>query len=214
MREQTTMTNEELCALARDGQRWARAQLVQNNLPFVRQVAHALWAKNPDWSRALGIEEEDLCQEGCLALDGCVDRFAASRGNKFLSYAAPAIRNAMLDAVAAARGCFGGRHAGEMLRLDSLRQEDQRPLACFVADPYQQDPERIYLHKETMQEVRAALQKSGARLRTWLFFRFGFTDDVEHTVTETARHFRLSLSRGKATDKTALQTVRRYYLKQ
>ena len=214
MQKQSTMTNEELCTLARDGQRWAREQLVENNLPFVRKLAHSIWSKNPDWSRALGIEEEDLCQEGCLALDGCVDRFEASYGNKFLSYAAPAIRNAMLDAVAAAQSRFEGRYAGELVRLDSLRQEDQKPLSCFVADPYQQDPERIYLRKETIREVRAALQKSGARLRTWLFFRFGFTDDVEHTMTETARHFHLSVSRGKATDKTALQTVRRYYLKQ
>lgn len=214
MQKQLAMTNEELCVLARDGQRWAREQLVENNLPFVRKLAHSIWAKNPDWNRTLGIEEEDLCQEGCLALDGCVDRFEASDGNKFLSYAAPAIRNAMLDAVAAAQGRFEGRRANDLVRLDSLRQEDQRPLSCFVADPYQQDPERIYLRKETIREVRAALQKSGARLRTWLFFRFGFTDDVEHTVTETARHFHLSVSRGKATDKTALQTVRRYYLKQ
>ena len=97
---------------------------------------------------------------------------------------------------------------------DSLRQDDQRPLSCFVADPYQQDPERIYLRKETIREVRAAMQKSGDRLRTWLFFRFGFIDDKEHSVAEKARHFHLSVSRGKATDKTALQTVRRYYLKQ
>lgn len=159
------------------------------------------------------MEEEDLCQEGCLALNACVDRFEASRGNKFLSYAAPAIRNAMLDAVATAQNRFEGRHAGVLLRLDSLRQEDQRSLSSFVVDPYQQDPERIYLRKETIREVRAALQRAGARLRTWLLFRFGFADDVEHTVTETARHFHLSVSRGKATDKTALQTVRRYYLK-
>lgn len=207
------MTNEELCVLARDGQRWAREQLVENNLPFVRKVAHSLWSKNPDWNRALGVEEEDLFQEGCLALDGCVDRFEPSLGNKFLSYAAPAIRNAMLDTVAEAQSRFEGRHANDLVRLDSLRQEDQQPFSNFVADPYQQDPERIYLRKETIREVRAALQKSGARLCTWLFFRFGFTDDKEHSVAETARHFHLSVPRGKATDKMALQTVRRYYLK-
>lgn len=194
--------------LARDGQRWAREQLVENNLSFVYQVAHSLWERNPDWIQALGIEEEDLCQEGC------VDWFEPSRGNKFLSYAAPAIRNAMLDALSAAQNRFEGHYAGVLLWLDSVPQEDWRPLSCFVADPYQQTSEQIYLWKETIREVRAALQKSGSRLRTWLLFRFGFTDDTEHSVAETARHFHLSLSRGKATDKTALQTVRRYYLKE
>lgn len=208
------MTNEELCALARSGQRWAREQLVKNNLSFVYQVAHSLWERNPDWIQALGMEEDDLCQEGCLALDGCVDRFETSRGNKFLSYEVPAIRNAMLDALAAAQNRFEGRYVSALLWLDSVPQEDWRPLSCFVADPYQQTPEQIYLRKETIREVRAALQKSGPRLRTWLLFRFGFTDDTGHSVAETARHFYLSLSRGKATDKTALQTVRRYYLKE
>lgn len=40
---------------------------MENNLPFVGKLARSIWAKNPDWSRALGIEEEDFCQEGCLA---------------------------------------------------------------------------------------------------------------------------------------------------
>lgn len=48
-------------------------------------------------------------------MDGCVDRFEPSRGNKFLAYAAPAIRNAMLDAVAAAQSRFEGRHANVLL---------------------------------------------------------------------------------------------------
>nr|WP_317401061.1 hypothetical protein [uncultured Gemmiger sp.] len=61
--------------------------------------------------------------------------------------------------------------------------------------------------------MHTAQQKSGFRLRIWLLFRLGFTDDTECSVAETARHFHLSLSRGKATDKAALQTVRRYYLK-
>ena len=113
---------------------------MENNLPFVRKLAHSIWSKNPDWSRALGIEEEDLCQEGCLALDGCVDRFEASYGNKFLSYAAPAIRNAMLDAVAAAQGRFEGRYAGELVRLDSLRQEDQRTAFLLCCRPLPAGP--------------------------------------------------------------------------
>ena len=87
-----------------------------------------------------------------------------------------AIRNAMLNAVAAAQNWFEDRYASALLWLDSVPQEDWRPISCFVADPYQQTPEQIYLRKETIRKVRAALQKSGPRLCTWLLFRFGFTD--------------------------------------
>ena len=49
MQERSTMTNnEELYALARDGQRWAREQQAENNLSFAYQVAHSLWEKNSD----------------------------------------------------------------------------------------------------------------------------------------------------------------------
>ena len=47
----------------------------------------------------------------------------------------------MLDAVAVAQGSFEGRNADDIVRLDSLRQEDQQPLSCFAADRYQQNPE-------------------------------------------------------------------------
>lgn len=112
MQKQSTMTNKKLYVLAREGQRWAREWLVGNNLPFVRKVANSFWGKKHDWNRSLGIEAEVLCQEECIALNGCVDRFEPSCGNKFLPYAAPAIRNAMLDTVAggtAAALLFCGR---------------------------------------------------------------------------------------------------------
>lgn len=41
-----------------------------------------------------------------MALDGCVNRFELSFGNKLLSHAAPAIRKAMLGAVAAAQSRY------------------------------------------------------------------------------------------------------------
>ncbi|MGN1026456.1 MAG: hypothetical protein ACI4P4_08620, partial [Faecousia sp.] len=41
----------------------------------------------------------------------------------------------------------------------------------------------------------------------YLRYRFGFDDDVEHPLTETAKHFNLSESRAKRTEALALDNV-------
>lgn len=110
--------------------------------------------------------------------------FEPSRSNKFLSYAAPAIHNAMMVAMATAQNRFECCYASVLLWLDSVPQEDGRSLSCFVAAPYQHITAQIYLRKETIQEMGSTLKKSSV----WLLFRFWVTDDMEHSVAETARH--------------------------
>ena len=41
----------------------------------------------------------------------------------------------------------------------------------------------------------------------YLRYRFGFDDDVEHPLTETAKHFHLSESRARKTEVQALDDV-------
>ena len=45
------------------------------------------------------------------------------------------------------------------------------------------------------------------REERYLRYRFGFDDDMEHPLTETAKHFRLSESRAKKTEALALDNV-------
>lgn len=51
--KRSAMTNEELCALSLDGQRWA----MENNLSFMSKAAYSLGKKDLDWNQALGMEE-------------------------------------------------------------------------------------------------------------------------------------------------------------
>jgi RNA polymerase primary sigma factor/RNA polymerase sporulation-specific sigma factor len=74
----------------------------------------------------------------------------------------------------------------------------------FVADSRIKNPEQIYIAKETHEEIHHALQMLEPRDRTYLWYRFGFEDDMEHPLNETAKHFHLSESRAKATEKLAL----------
>jgi RNA polymerase sigma-B factor len=69
-----------------------RNQLVQRNLNLVYKVAHR-------FSKATGVELDDLIQEGSLGLCRAVEQFNPSTGYKFSSYAMPHIRGAMLHYV-------------------------------------------------------------------------------------------------------------------
>lgn len=93
----TAVDNEKLCALAQNGDMDALNSLVENNLRFIRMTAHEIWSAQIEVNRALGVTFDDLVQEGCLGLMGCVEKFNPDGGNKFLTYAAPAIRNSMID---------------------------------------------------------------------------------------------------------------------
>lgn len=91
------MTNEQLCALAKQGDADAQNLLIENNLRFIKKTAHEVWSAQAELNRALRIALDDLGQEGSLGLYGCIESYNPSSGNLFLTYAAPAIRNAMID---------------------------------------------------------------------------------------------------------------------
>ena len=86
------MTNEQLCALAKQGDADAQNLLIENNLRFIKKTAYEVWSAQAELNRSLRISLDDLVQEGCLGLMGCVEKFNPDGGNKFLTYAAPAIR--------------------------------------------------------------------------------------------------------------------------
>ena len=57
----------------------------------------------------IGIDLDDLVQEGSIGLLNTIPLFDAERGMKFLTYAAPAVRNAMTNCIRAAFAQFEQR---------------------------------------------------------------------------------------------------------
>ena len=76
---------------------------------------------------------------------------------KFLTYAAPALRNAMTDCIRAALGLFEQRMVDkkdgpgfQRVYLDDVLSEDERMLRIeAIADPHTQTPEQIYIQKSS-----------------------------------------------------------------
>lgn len=191
-------SNEELCASARLGDAGARNELVGNNLGFIRKTANELWSSQRELNSALLLDREDLVQEGALGLLRCVDTFDPESGGKFLSYAAPAVRNAMLDSIRERSRAFEAQNIGSRISLESAA-------LCGTG----KTPEQLYLERESFEELHAALDRIEPRERGYIEYRFGFDDeDTERTLTQTARHFHLSESRARATERLALDDVR------
>lgn len=122
----TAVDNEKLCALAQNGNMDALNSLVENNLRFIKMTAHEIWSAQIEVNRALGVTFDDLVQEGCLGLMGCVEKFNPDGGNKFLTYAAPAIRNSMIDYIRSQSTSFEAKHMGEIVSLDEVTKFENR----------------------------------------------------------------------------------------
>uniref|UniRef100_UPI00405617CC sigma-70 family RNA polymerase sigma factor n=1 Tax=Agathobacter sp. TaxID=2021311 RepID=UPI00405617CC len=202
------MSNEQLCILAQHGDVAAQNLLIENNLPYIKKTAYELWNTQAELNRSLGIMQEDLIQEGSIGLYHCIESYQPDSGNKFLTYASPAIYNAMVDYIRKQNISFESRYLNEIVRLDDITQDENRRKREFIADSNQRNPEQIYLEKERHEEIHLALNRIDLRERTYLWFRFGFEDDIEHPLTETAKHFHLSESRTRLTEKAALDNVR------
>ena len=54
------MTNEHLCALARQGDADAQNLLIENSLRFIKKTAYEVWSAQAELNRSLRISLDDL----------------------------------------------------------------------------------------------------------------------------------------------------------
>ena len=210
-----SMSNEQLCLCAQKGDDAARDLLLENNLGFIRKTANELYQSMALAETELAIDRDDLEQEGCIGLLNAIGSFDADRGSKFLTYAAPSIRNAMMDLIRAGFSQFEQQVADDknglgfrFVRLDEILSDEERLQRIeAIADPLAKSPERIVTEQETYRELYDALDKLSPREQTYLLYRYGFTDGVEHPLIGTALHFHLSESRAKRTEETAMDNL-------
>ena len=107
------MTNEQLCSLAREGDKAAEAALIENILPSLRITAANIQKR---YSGIL-LETDDLVQEALIGVLRAVKTYDLEAGNLFLTYAQTTAENAMLDYV---RKCASAIPAsGSILSLDA-----------------------------------------------------------------------------------------------
>lgn len=210
-----SMTNERLCTLAQKGDEAAREILVEKNMGFIVQTADLIYRSSSLEGSDLNIDVDDLVQEGSIGLLRAVDGFDPARKLKFLTYAAPFIRNAMTDLVRDAFSRYEQRMVDsenglglQKVRLDEVLPGKERLLRMeAVADIAAKSPEQAYEERETLRELYEGLGKISEREQTYLLYRHGFTDDIGHTLIGTAIHFHLSEKRAKKLEGEAMDNL-------
>lgn len=210
-----SMTNERLCTLAQKDDEAARELLVEKNMGFIVQTADLIYRSSSLEGSDLNIDVDDLVQEGSIGLLRAVDGFDPARKLKFLTYAAPFIRNAMTDLVRDAFSRYEQRMVDcenglglQKVRLDEVLPGEERLLRMeAVADIAAKSPEQVYEEKETLRELYEGLGQISEREQTYLLYRHGFTDDIGHTLIGTAIHFHLSEKRAKKLEGEAMDNL-------
>jgi len=210
-----SMTNERLCTLAQKGDEAAREILVEKNMGFIVQTADLIYRSSSLEGSDLNIDVDDLVQEGSIGLLRAVDGFDPARKLKFLTYAAPFIRNAMTDLVRDAFSRYEQRMVDsenglglQKVRLDEVLPGEERLLRMeAVADTAAKSPEQVYEERETLRELYEGLGQISEREQTYLLYRHGFTDDIGHTLIGTAIHFHLSEKRAKKLEGEAMDNL-------
>ena len=193
------MTNEQLCALAQAGDMTARDMLLVNSQDFIRKVAKGISSQYQDGR----VSEDDLVQEGCFGLLEAIPRYKPDKGTAFHTYAGYWVRKFMWEAanIFAAPVEIGSLS-------DVVGDEERTELIQLIADTYSETPEQIVIRAETIEDVRTGLREITARERTYLLYRYGFTDGGEHPIPETAAHFHLTEKRAQNTERAALDDLR------
>jgi len=212
------LTNEELCAAARNGDEEAGNLLIERNAGFIVMTVRSvlgLFGIRP-WE--IGLPYEDLIQEGRIGMWKCIAKFDPEGGANFLTYAKPAIRHAVIDFIREQRKDMEGE--SDRITIETLETrysegrrytvwDDLAEMPDIVGDPFYQSPEQIYMEKELIKRLYRALIDVGERSGTYLCYRFGFDDGDEHSVRETAEHFMLTETIAKSVERTALAEMRR-----
>ena len=199
------MSDEELCALSRDGDREAEEQLIRELLPSLRITVEEFVKRYG----GLQLEADDLIQEASIRILRALRTFRPEMGFRFRTYAETVSGNAMTDYV---RKCVSlSPPSVQLVSLDDIPPgfgpKDGVTYKDALPDGPSRIPEKICLWKETLSELRNALLKLSDRERAYLFYRLGFEDGNPHDLRETAAHFHLSMSRAKHIEETAIDNV-------
>ena len=207
------LTNEQLCMLAQSGNEWAASWLIEINRRFIyqaiREITSSLSTKH--LLPACGIEMDDLIQAGCIGLWKAIDGYDPSSGNKFLTYAAPAVKRSVIDLIRQYSQDKAWRSRvdqSSLLDSPSGSNGEESPTETSTATLNVKNPEQILIEQGTIAELHEAMEVLPDRENVYVQYRFGFTDGKAHPLTETAQYFHLTESRAKGIERSALKLLK------
>ena len=197
-------SNEQLCALAQKGDTHTTNLLLEYNSGFIRKTANEIFLKSNLVESDLSIEIGDLEQEGSIGLLKAIPSYDKSVGVKFMT-------DLVRDAFSRYEQRMVDPENGlglQKVRMDEVLPGEERLLRIeAVADITAKSPEQVYEERETLRELYEGFGQISEREQTYLLYRYGFTDDIGHTLIGTAIHFNLSESRAKKLEGEAMDNL-------
>ena len=208
-----SLTNEQLCVLAQTGDEGAVSRLIKINQRFIYQVIHEVIGSLPKEQLfpIYGLEPDDLMQAGRIGLWKVIDGYDLSSGNKFLTYAAPAVKRSVIDLIrqySQDKAWKSRVDQSSLLDSPSGSNSEESPTETSAATLNVKNPEQILIEQETIAELHEAMEALPDRENVYVQYRFGFTDGKAHPLTETAQYFHLTESRAKGIERSALKLLK------
>ena len=143
MKKYDKMTDEQLIAELRDGERGVMDYIMDKYKAMVRKKARAMFL--------LGGENEDLIQEGMIGLIKAVRDFDPDAGNSFASFAELCVSRQMYSAIEASKR---KKHLPlnsyiSLYEESESRQDGKKMKLIDTIEPEQEnDPEALYFGRE------------------------------------------------------------------
>lgn len=210
------MTNEALCELAQRDDEDAVNYLIWRNEMFLVQIAGELHRTLFTHSHDFSVDMKDLLQVARLAFWKAIDTFDPSRGAKLTSYARTVVQNTILGYKE--HYDVETKFEQELVsRLEGKKEDDESfsgkenhfgVKASRKNGKLIRPPEALLIRKETKAEIARSVASLQPRERVYLCYRFGYPDDEERSVKDTAEHFSIRAIRAEKIEAAALASLR------
>ena len=192
--ERKNKRNIELCRKIKENDLASETRILMENEGLIVQIAKGIRARRMINSSD-GINEEDLIQEGRIAMLTAAKAFDESKNTKFSTFAYEIIRNAMSNLCDHCQSSFE-RHM-EAMGLTRLFLDDaevtEKELYGKGSDVQFQDPTgNLAVLHVMLQKMRNRLELLPAREQRLLMYHYGIGTMEFKTISETAAYFHLT----------------------
>lgn len=159
------MTNEELAMRIKSGETELMSELWSQVCRFVYKQANKFYVAYEDRCKNMGVEVEDLEQEGYIAIYKAVEGFDPSRNTTFLTYAGLCLKRAFFSACKMNYANWQGNMVRRASSLDAQAYADNEELSIGDTIADDEDIEASIVDKLYLESAGQDLHKAVAELR-------------------------------------------------
>ena len=194
---------EKYINLMLNGDKDARAKLIEHNLRLVAHITKKFESKQ--------IDSDDLIGIGTIGLIKGVDTYTLDKGTRITTYVARCIQNEILMYFRS------NKKYNNIVSLDDSigydKDGNQISLIDVLEDTKEEIDEEIYL-KDNIELLNKYINKLNKREKEILEKRYGLNNTKEMTQKEIAEHLNISRSYVSRIEKRAITKILKYFIKE